>query len=97
MLSHIQTLHASAPDLPVSIPPEVITYVEDGRNPDIYTREFVELVQKSNQLMKGKAEAFSSFRDILAEEISTAMPELRDSIKTVVESTGGTMPPIQKT
>lgn len=39
--------------------------------------------------MKGKKEAFSTFRDILAEEMSQVLPELHDDIVKVVEETGG--------
>jgi mediator of RNA polymerase II transcription subunit 10 len=69
------------------VPPELIQYVENGRNPDIYTREFVELVRRGNQLMKGKQVAFRSFRDVLAEEMGKAMPELREEARKVVEAT----------
>jgi len=51
------------------VPPEIIGYVDSGRNPDIYTREFVELVQRGNAYVKGKSEALASFRDALAEEM----------------------------
>lgn len=73
----------------IEIPPEVIEYVQDGRNPDIYTREFVELAMKNNQKLKGKAEAFAHFRDILAIEIAGAVPELKDNVIQVVNHTGG--------
>lgn len=63
--------------------------MEDGRNPDIYTREFVELVQKGNQYLKGKAEAFESFRDVLAREMEGAMPEVVEEVRRVVDATGG--------
>jgi hypothetical protein len=69
------------------IPPEVVSYVDSGRNPDIYTREFVELVQKGNKTMKAKSEAFSSFRDVLAEEMASAMPEIKGEIEKVMKST----------
>ncbi|TVY53302.1 Mediator of RNA polymerase II transcription subunit, partial [Lachnellula suecica] len=60
----LQTLQTSGavralPD----IPPELVDYVDNGRNPDIYTREFVELARRGNQLMKGKMRAFGDFRD----------------------------------
>jgi mediator of RNA polymerase II transcription subunit 10 len=71
------------------VPPELIQYVEDGRNPDIYTREFVELVRRGNQLMRGKERAFAAFRDVLADQINAAMPELRDDVARVLEATGG--------
>jgi mediator of RNA polymerase II transcription subunit 10 len=87
----IQTLHASAspPNQLPSVPPELLEYVENGRNPDIYTREFVELVRRGNQLMRGKMHAFGNFRDTLADHIYTAMPELRDDVDRVCEATGG--------
>ncbi|RFU71767.1 hypothetical protein TARUN_10495, partial [Trichoderma arundinaceum] len=72
-----------------SVPPELLEYVENGRNPDIYTREFVELVRRGNQLMRGKVNAFASFRDVLAEQMSSAMPELREDVARVLEATGG--------
>ncbi|KAK0621167.1 mediator of RNA polymerase II transcription subunit 10 [Bombardia bombarda] len=74
------------------IPEPLIQYVENGRNPDIYTREFVELVRRLNQLARGKMHAFRSFRDVLAHEMDAALPELRDDVRRVVESTGGPGP-----
>ncbi|KAJ3482075.1 hypothetical protein NLG97_g7665 [Lecanicillium saksenae] len=87
----LQTLHttASPPNVLPSVPPELLEYVENGRNPDIYTREFVELVRRGNQLMRGKMHAFGAFRDVLAQNMVTAMPELRDDVAHVLESTGG--------
>lgn len=67
----------------------MIQYIEQGRNPDIYTREFVELVQKWNQKIGGKCEAMALFRDVLAREIVSAMPEVRGEVERVVRATGG--------
>ena len=39
--------------------------------------------------MRGKVNAFGTFRDVLAEQMSAAMPELREDITRVVEATGG--------
>lgn len=72
-----------------SIPEPLIQYVENGRNPDIYTREFVELVRRLNQLVRGKMHAFGGFRDVLARDMCAAMPELRDDVRRVLEATGG--------
>ena len=47
----------------------------------------MELARRSNQLMKGKVHAFASFRDILAGEMSRAMPELEEDIGRVIETT----------
>jgi len=92
----LEILHASSTTLNVIIPQEVIQYVDAGRNPDIYTREFVELARSHNQKLKGKMEAFASFRDVLAEQMFIAMPELREDIKKVVDNTSGTAGEIEK-
>jgi mediator of RNA polymerase II transcription subunit 10 len=55
----------------------------------IYTREFVELVRRLNQLTRGKMHAFSDFRDVLAREMSSALPEVAEDVRMVVERTGG--------
>ncbi|KAK7750668.1 RNA polymerase II mediator complex subunit [Diatrype stigma] len=88
----LQAVHrtATTPSAEASlppVPPELIQYVEGGRNPDIYTREFVELVRRGNQLVRGKQAAFASFRDVLAAEMEKAMPELRDDAARVVAAT----------
>jgi mediator of RNA polymerase II transcription subunit 10 len=74
----------------VQLPPEIIDYVDSARNPDIYTREFVELVQRGNQDLKGKREAFAAFRDVLAREVRGAMPECRGEVDRVLENTSAT-------
>lgn len=65
--------------------------MDSARNPDIYTREFVELVQRGNQDLKGKREAFAGFRDVLAREMRSAMPECRGEVDRVVAATGGSV------
>jgi mediator of RNA polymerase II transcription subunit 10 len=72
----------------IQLPPEIIDYVDAARNPDIYTREFVELVQRGNQDLKGKKEAFASFRDVLAREMRSAMPECAREVERVLAATG---------
>ena len=73
------------------IPPEIIAYVDSGRNPDIYTREFVELVQKGNATLKSRAEALGKFRDTLAAEMKVGLPELKDDVERVLEATEGSV------
>ncbi|KAJ5678989.1 Mediator of RNA polymerase II transcription subunit 10 [Penicillium macrosclerotiorum] len=80
---------ANPPLASIQLPPEIIDYVDAARNPDIYTREFVELVQRGNQDLKGKREAFAGFRDVLAREMRSAMPECRAEVDRVVAATGG--------
>ena len=42
-------------------------------------------MQKGNQYLKGKADAFAGFRDVLAAEMIKEMPELKDDVHRVLE------------
>ncbi|KAL1297075.1 hypothetical protein AAFC00_004662 [Neodothiora populina] len=89
LIQNLLSLIETSRRLPTGLPPEIIDYVERSRNPDIYTREFVELVQRLNQQLKGRSKAYADFRDVLAREMMSALPECREDITKVVESTGG--------
>ncbi|KAK0938018.1 RNA polymerase II mediator complex subunit [Friedmanniomyces endolithicus] len=89
LIQNLVQLSQTARRLPTRIPLDIIEYVEQTRNPDIYTREFVELVMRYNQQLKGRTEAFGNFRDILAREMASAIPEIRDDVNQVIEVTGG--------
>lgn len=91
LIQNLVKLSESAPSVHVDIPPEVTSYVEGSRNPDIFTREFVETVQRMNQMLKGRADAYLLMRDTLAKDIISAIPELREDVRESVESTGGTI------
>jgi len=45
----------------------------------------VEVVQRNNQYLKGKSEAFRGFRDCLAKEIVRGMPGVEGRVKEVLE------------
>jgi mediator of RNA polymerase II transcription subunit 10 len=80
-LSHL--IHSST-SLTIALPPEILEYVERGRNPDIYNREFVEAIQRANQQSKGRSEAFAAFRDVLAGEIAGTLPVLTGDVERAV-------------
>ena len=71
----------------VNIPLEVIQYIEDGRNPDIYTREFVEAIRRSNQYQRAKMHALKQLRDSLADKITEEFPDLASSVDDIVKRT----------
>ena len=85
LLKNLSELQKTAQRLPTHIPEEVINYVEDSRNPDIYTREMVELVMRYNQVLKGRSEAFASFRDILGQQMMVGIPEIKEDVRRVVD------------
>ncbi|KAF1842911.1 mediator of RNA polymerase II transcription subunit 10 [Cucurbitaria berberidis CBS 394.84] len=89
LVQNLVKLSRTAPSVHIDIPPEVTTYVENSRNPDIFTREFVETVQRMNQMLKGRADAYRLLQEQLAWQLTNAMPELKDDIAGVLKATGG--------
>lgn len=92
-LAHLQTLTSknASPQNPihqVSIAPEIIDYVDDGRNPDIFTREFVENVQRGNAVVNGKRNAFKDFSQILAGTIKEKLPGWEEDVDGIMDDAG---------
>lgn len=73
-----------------NVPVEVVQYIEDGRNPDIYTREFIEAIRRSNQYQRAKLLALQSLKNNLAEKIVEEFPDLHDSVQLILSSTHST-------
>ncbi|KAF0272334.1 hypothetical protein FOG51_02719 [Hanseniaspora uvarum] len=59
----------SKTDKNVNIPLDVIQYIENTRNPDVYTREFVESIKLANDYQREKQLAFKSMSKKLGEGI----------------------------
>lgn len=72
----------------VAIAPEIVDYVDDGRNPDIFTRDFVENVQRGNAVINGKREAFRSFTQIFAEKLKEGIPGVSEQVDQVLKNVG---------
>jgi len=91
LVRNLVKLSQDARNVDILLPPELIAYVESSRNPDVYTREFVEAVQRMNQMLKGRYEAYRTLRDDLAAEIIANIPELKDDVLKIVATTGDTL------
>ncbi|KAI7902375.1 mediator complex, subunit Med10, partial [Cokeromyces recurvatus] len=55
-----------------------LSYVEHGKNPDIFTQGFVERAATENQYTNGKIKAVAEFRKLLSEEFTKSFPDLYD-------------------
>jgi mediator of RNA polymerase II transcription subunit 10 len=60
LVEKMNKLSQDSQALPQTVPLDVVEYIENGRNPDVYTREFVELLAKQNHYINGKMKAISS-------------------------------------
>ena len=83
-LAHLSRESSSNTIMNTFVPPEVVDYVDDGRNPDIYTRELVEVVQRGNAVLNGKINAFGSFSEIFANDLRKMSPEMAKAVDEIM-------------
>lgn len=67
----------------VPIPLDVLQYIEDGRNPDVYTREFVESTAKLGSYLSAKVRGLDLLREVLGDKISQEFPDLEPVVKEI--------------
>lgn len=79
---------SSNPVHSIKIAPDIIDYVDDGRNPDIYTRDFVELVQRGNAVLNGKQRAFRNFSKIYAKALKDNFEGMDEEVDSIMENAG---------
>ncbi|KAF9536866.1 Mediator of RNA polymerase II transcription subunit 10 [Mortierella hygrophila] len=74
-------IEAFKDQLDVMVPWEVLSYIEDGKNPDLFSKTFVEAVAGENQFTNGKVTAMKaslsslSFEAALAQNLGDAFPD----------------------
>ena len=62
--------------------------MDDGRNPDIFTRDFVELVQRGNAVVNGKKQAFRDFSQVYAKALKEGIGGVEKGVDMVMENAG---------
>lgn len=87
LVSQLSGLSASPFTHQYPVPVDVINYIEGGRNPDIYTREFVEVTAKSNARLKGKMIGFRKLADVLGDKLGQEFPRLTGEIENLKKRT----------
>jgi mediator of RNA polymerase II transcription subunit 10 len=63
------------PHYDIEIPMDILNYIDEGKNPDLFTKDILEKCIKANESVKGKIEALEKFRQALEKEIRTTFPE----------------------
>ncbi|GAB4861110.1 Mediator of RNA polymerase II transcription subunit 10b [Ancistrocladus abbreviatus] len=58
----------------IHVPMEVLSLIDDGKNPDEFTKDVINSCIAKNQITKGKTDAYKSLRKHLLEELEQAFP-----------------------
>uniref|UniRef100_A0A7N0TQY6 Mediator of RNA polymerase II transcription subunit 10 n=1 Tax=Kalanchoe fedtschenkoi TaxID=63787 RepID=A0A7N0TQY6_KALFE len=67
----------------IQVPLEVLNLIDDGKNPDEFTRDIINGCITKNQITKGKTDAFKSLRKHLLEELEQAFPDEVESYREI--------------
>uniref|UniRef100_A0A914XAH7 Mediator of RNA polymerase II transcription subunit 10 n=1 Tax=Plectus sambesii TaxID=2011161 RepID=A0A914XAH7_9BILA len=79
----------------VKIPLELLDYLDQGKNPQLYTKEVIDRTLAKNQQVNGKIELYKKFRATLLKELSEEMPHETMRYRSIREKAGdpsGSMP-----
>lgn len=58
----------------VHVPLEVFDYIDQGRNPQIYTKDCIEKALTKNEQVKGKIDSYRKFKSHLLNELNSSFP-----------------------
>ncbi|CAG2106172.1 unnamed protein product [Medioppia subpectinata] len=58
----------------IQVPLEVFEYIDEGRNPQLYTKDCMEKALQKNELVKGKIDSYRRFKAMLLVELSKVFP-----------------------
>ncbi|XP_002732894.1 mediator of RNA polymerase II transcription subunit 10-like [Saccoglossus kowalevskii] len=80
-MKDIDKCKASVQD--VNVPLEVFEYIDQGRNPQLYTKDCMEKALAKNEQVKGKIDTFKRFKTLLVNELNKMFPEEIEKYKSL--------------
>ncbi|PWA15329.1 mediator of RNA polymerase II transcription subunit 10 [Xiphophorus maculatus] len=89
MISGLQDIDKCQKQLhDINVPLEVFEYIDQGRNPQLYTKECLERALARNEQVKGKIDTMTKFKSLLISELSKVFPEEMAKYKDIREEDG---------
>eukprot|EP00249_Psilotum_nudum_P009287 c21834_g1_i1 orf=63-725(+) len=83
VVKELSFMHSAAQDCHIDVPIDVVRFIDEGRNPDEFTRDLINSCIERNQATKGKVDAFKLLRKHLLEEIEEAYPEETEAYRAL--------------
>ncbi|KAK6185191.1 hypothetical protein SNE40_007479 [Patella caerulea] len=75
MVSEMQEIEKFRPLLQdVHVPLEVFNYIDEGKNPNLYTKDCLEKALEKNEQVKGKMDNLKRFKGLLMVELTKVFP-----------------------
>lgn len=67
----------------VKIPLELLNVLDQGKNPQIYTKELLERTLQKNKEVNGKCEIYKKFHAMMLKELGEEMPDLTSKYRNI--------------
>lgn len=74
----------------VHVPMEVFDYIDQGRNPNLYTKDCLEKALAKNEHVKGKTDNLKRFKAMLLVELSKVFPSEMEMYRALKQGRGPT-------
>uniref|UniRef100_A0A0C9QLS1 Mediator of RNA polymerase II transcription subunit 10 n=1 Tax=Wollemia nobilis TaxID=56998 RepID=A0A0C9QLS1_9CONI len=75
LVCEFDEMQKAAQNCDIQVPLEVVKLIDEGKNPDEFTKEIINKCIQRNQTTKGKSEAFKNLRKQLLEELEQTFPD----------------------
>ncbi|KAF9434782.1 Mediator of RNA polymerase II transcription subunit 10 [Entomortierella beljakovae] len=86
LIAQLTDIEGFKDKLDMMVPWEVLGYIEDGKNPDLFSKSFVEAVAGENQFTNGKITALKSFESALSQNLGSFFPDEMKDYNQILES-----------
>ncbi|KAF9965159.1 Mediator of RNA polymerase II transcription subunit 10 [Mortierella alpina] len=93
LITQLSDIEGFKDKLEMMVPWEVLSYIEDGKNPDLFSKTFVEAVAGENQFTNGKITALKasgsfgslSFEAALSQNLESSFPEETGAYSAILQ------------
>ncbi|KAL9671197.1 hypothetical protein QQ045_008763 [Rhodiola kirilowii] len=83
LVVELDNMSKMAENCNIQVPVEVLNLIDDGKNPDEFTRDVINVCITKNQITKGKTDALKGLRKHLLEELEEAFPDEVESYREI--------------
>lgn len=91
LVMELDNMKKLSADCNIQVPMEVLNLIDEGKNPDEFTRDVLNSCIAKNQITKGKTDAFKSLRKHLLEELEQAFPDEVEAYRDIRASSAAEM------
>eukprot|EP01103_Thecamoeba_quadrilineata_P008405 TRINITY_DN18150_c0_g1_i1.p1 TRINITY_DN18150_c0_g1~~TRINITY_DN18150_c0_g1_i1.p1 ORF type:complete len:142 (-),score=22.92 TRINITY_DN18150_c0_g1_i1:3-428(-) len=73
LLKQFAHLHSLRDTCNIDVPVEILTYIDEGKNPDLLTRRYLEELAQRNDSTRGKIHFMQVFKDLLEADLKAQL------------------------